>query len=187
MFNLQQIPKWRLYLYVAVTLLVTIYIGWSAWGERPQNSAQGFVAAKPAIPEAKVPGPTVQVKVVPKTAVKRKFPEAHISDKEEVIDTAKVPAAPNGATTITTIDTDTGEAHTEVKINEAPWLALERNNYLGAGYEIGTDGTKIPIYYKRDILRIKNVHLQAEVGGKVALDPRGKSEAHGTALMEYRW
>lgn len=132
----------------------------------------------------------VPLKVVPKIAVKAEFPEAHIEDPdEEVIDTGEIDPAPNGAIIITTINTITGEAHTEVKIKEAPWFAFERQNYLGAGYELHFNGDqKAKGYYKRDLVRIKNIHLQGEAVITVPLSgAQGKIEGFVGGNLEYRF
>jgi len=93
----------------------------------------------------------------------------------------------NGGTTITKIDTATGETSTVFRPNEAPWFAFERKNYLGAGVEVGTSGQKAVVYYRRDILRVKDIHLQvkpAEI--KVPIDG-GRLEINAGAYVEYRW
>ena len=159
------------------------------WGNRPQKPSAGFVQAPQAVKADKVDGPVVktQIKIVPVERVTETYREFVGPPNTVVIDTAKVPAAPNGAVTVTSLDPNTGIATTQVKVSEAPWIAFERNNTIGAGYEIGMQGNKVPIYYRRDVLRIKDIHLTAEAGAKIALDPREKSEAHAGALVEYRW
>jgi hexokinase len=142
---------------------------------------------KPAVSGKKKPGPQVGIQIVPKPPVKDEFPDAIIAELEEWIDTAEVPPAPNGATVLTKIDTTTGETSNQIEMKPPPWFALERGNTLGAGYEIGSQGTKIPLYYRRDILRVKDVHLIGEIGGKIALDPAEKSEGHAAALVEFRF
>jgi len=181
------LPKWRLYLYASVIVLILIYMAWSIWGKRPIKIENGFVATKPAISAAKQPGPTVQLRVIPKAAVIAKFPQAKINLDDVVVDTAKIPPLKNGGTAVVTISEATGEASTQIQASPAPWLAFERNNTLGAGIEIGTQGQKVPIYYRRDLLRIKDVHILAELGAKIALSPTEKTEAHAAALVEYRW
>ncbi len=154
------------YFYGFAIIAIAIYLAWSVYGNRPQQPSAGFVHTKPAVSSPKITGPnlTAPLKVVPKTAVKGKFPDAHIDDPdEEVIDTADIEPAPNGATTITTMNIQTGESRTELKMKEAPWFALERQNYLGLGYELHFNGEQMgKVYYKRDLLRIKDAHLQAE-------------------------
>lgn len=190
--RLSLFPVWRRYLYGGVLLAVVAYIAWSKWGPRPQLPVAGFVAAKPAVSAKKVDGPLLKVplRIVPKESVKRKFPSAHIDDpKDEVIDTAEIGPAPNGAVTITTVDTQTGEAKTEVKMKEAPWFALERQNYLGLGYELHTDGSqKVKLYLKRDLFRIKDAHAQAEAQVRATINgDSGQVEGYVGGNVEYRF
>lgn len=182
------IPRARLYAYGAAAAFAILYLGWSLWGKRPQEPSQGFVKTEPAVNLPKVPGPvlTVPLKIVPKAGVEREFPEAHIEEAEEVIDTADVPPAPNGATSITTINTKTGEASTQIKIKEAPWFAFERTNYAGAGIEQHFTGElKAKAYYKRDILRIKDVHLQGEL--QIKTSTKKETEGFAGINVEYRF
>lgn len=182
-------PKWRMYLYGAVALISAGYLAWSIWSTRPQSPAAGFVPAKPAVISAKIPGPTLQVKIIPKAAVKKKFPQAHVDGPGvEVIDTAIVPPAPDGAVTITTID-QTGEARTEIQLKQAPWFALQRRNYLGIGYELHLNGEQnIKLYYKRDLVRIKNLYLQGEAEIKIPVNyTRGEIEGYAGGNAEYRF
>lgn len=191
MIKIKLIPRSRQWLYGGIALAIIIYLAWSIWGTRPQQPGQGFVVAKPAVSHAKVNGPvvTVPIKIVPKQAVKDKFPDAHVDDPDgEVIDTADIPPAPHGATAITTIDTKTGEAHTEVKIKEAPWFAFERNNEIGAGYGINTNGRQIAtIHYRRDILRVKDVHLSGQVEAASSMDTASKPEGRATLQVNWRF
>jgi hypothetical protein len=172
-----QIPKWRIYAYGVALVAVISYAVWSIWGVGPQTPQQGFQSTKPAVKEPKVDGPTVKLKVLPKEAVKRKLPTARIADNEEVIDTAIVPDAPHGAKTITTID-PTGEAHTEVQINAAPWFELRRNNAIEIWGEMGSEGKRISGDYIRDVAAIKGNTIKLKAGGKAPLEPAGKLEWH---------
>lgn len=190
--KLLQVPKTRLYIYGAVALLVLIYLAWSLCGSQPQQPSAGFVAAVPAVTAPKVDGPIVKVplKIVPKKKVKEDHPDAHIdAPGVEVIDTAIIPQAPNGAVTITTLDTTTGVATTEVKIKPAPWFALERTNYAGIGYELHWNGDqKAKGYYKRDLVRIKDAHLQAEAQIRIPVNGSdGKAEGFIGGNLEYRF
>jgi hypothetical protein len=80
----------------------------------------------------------------------------------------------------------TGEATTSYTPKPAPWFALERRNTLGTGYETSTDGTRVPVYYRRDLVRVKDVHLVGEVGGKIPVGT-GKLEGHAGAYAEWRF
>lgn len=187
---LDRIPKNRQYGYIGIILAAAVfYIGWSIYSKPSQQPGQGFVPAKPAVNSDKVPGSTVKVplKVVPKKAVKREFPEAHVDDPDdEVIDTADIPPAPNGATAITTMNVQTGEAHTEIKIKEPPWFALERTNYIGIGIEQHYNGEqKGKVYYKRDFVRVKDLHLQGEAVIKAGTSRQ--VEGYAGANLELRF
>ena len=181
--------SWKVYAGIAVLLFIIVYLAWSIWGARPPTPGQGFQPTKPAVSAEKVPGPVVKqpIKIVPKKEVAKKYSEAVITESEEWVDTAEIPPAPNGAVVLTKIDTVTGEVTNQVEINKAPWFSFERNNTLGAGYETGTQGAKIPVYYRRDILRVKDIHLLAEVGAKISLTPTEQSEVHGAVLAEWRF
>lgn len=184
------LPKIYLYFYGVGVLIGLVYFGWSVFGHRPQAPSAGFVAAKPAVSAVKVPGPVVKVpvKVIPKKKVTQKYPEAQIADSEEWVDTAEVPEAPNGAVVLTKIDPGTGDVTNQVETKPAPLFAFERNNTLGAGYEIGTQGPRVPVYYRRDILRVKDVHLQAEIGGRIDVqNPATKSDPYFAVHIEGRF
>lgn len=182
-------PRWKQYTLVCIVLLILVYLAWTIWGHRPPVHSDGFQPGKPAVDSEKVDGPPLKkpIKVVPKKPVTEKFPNAPIKPSEEWVNTTDVDEAPNGATVLTKIDTETGEVSDVVQMKPAPWFAFERRNTIGVGYEVGTQGAKIPVYYRRDLVRVKDVHLVGEVGGKIALDPAEKSEAHGAAILEYRW
>lgn len=187
----KQISRRKLLIYALVLGAIIIYLLWSIYGSSPQQPKAGFVPAPPAVTTPKVPGPklTVPLMIVPKAAVKRKYPDAHIDDPDDqVIDTADIGPAPDGATTITTMNTNTGTAHTEVKIKPAPWFALERQNYLGIGYEMHLNGDqKAKVYFKRDLLRIKDIHLQGETVLKVPLAGTAKTVGFVGGNIEYRF
>jgi hypothetical protein len=170
-------------------LLIAIYGVWSIWFKPVPTPDKGFIQPKPAVDSPKKNGPVIKppVKVVDKGDVKDKFPEAQIKDDEEWVDTADIPPAPNGATVLVKIDTQSGEVTSQVENKKAPWFAFENNNYIGGGIEQHFDGEqKFKGYYKRDILRIKDIHLQGGATGKVnrALD---KGEGFAEINLEYRF
>ena len=185
----RQAPKWRQYVIGAIIVFGLIYGVWTLWGYRPQKPSDGYKPTTPLIDTPKVDGPTLQVpvKIIPAAVVKKKLPRATKRDSQEWVDTADIPPAPNGAKVVTKIDTITGETTNDVEINSAPWFAFERGNTVGAAYEAGTQGNKAAVYYKRDVLRIKDVHVVGEAGAKIALDPMEKSEAYGRVGLEWRF
>jgi hypothetical protein len=187
--TISSIPRVRLYGYGAVALVIISYLAWSLWGHRPQQPAAGFVAAAPAVKADKVPGPTVALRVIPKTAVRKQFPGAAVAADEEVIESSKIDPAPNGAVAITSINTTTGEARTDVQMNQPAWLALERTNYIGIGYDLSTDGSqRARLYYKRDLVRSRDVHLQGAVQVTVPVNGgSGTAEGIISGNIEYRF
>jgi hypothetical protein len=160
------------WLHIVFVVGIVVYLAWSIYGKQPQPPSAGFVTPPPAVSQPKVNGPVLKVplKIVPKQKVQDKFPGAHTDGPIEVVDTADIPALPNGGTGITTINTDTGATQTEIKANTAPWLSLERQNYIGVGYELHpVAGGAVKAYYKRDLIRVKDIHLQGEVSVKAPL------------------
>lgn len=177
----------KYYLHIALAVVVLTYTTWSVFSKHPQQPSAGFVVAKPAIAPPKVDGPVLKapLKIVPKKKVKEKFPEAHIADDEEVIDTANIDELPDGGTAIITIAPN-GETRTEIKAKETPWFAFERKNYLGVGYELHPTGQAVKAYYKRDLLRIKDIHIQGEAQVKMPLTINSP-EAFIGGNVEYRF
>lgn len=148
----------------AAVLLALAWLGWYLLRPQPAPSPARFVAALPAHQVGavtKVPGPviTAPLKVIPKQAVRRKLPDLPIGDAEEVLDTAEIPKAPYGATTVTKIDLD-GTATTFVKANERPFFEFMAEKELGAGVDVNTRGEKVAVLEGRLVpLRIGPAHL----------------------------
>ena len=185
---LMGVPEWKLILVVALLLLAIGLLAWSSVGTSAPKPAV-FIPAAPAVTAPKVAGPSLQVplQLVPKAAVRKKFGSAlTLPADSEVIDTTDIPKAENGVDTVTTMNTTTGTASTVFLPKAAPWFALEDRNTIGAGYEESTEGARVPVYYRRDILRVKDLHLVGEVGGKIPVGA-GKVEGHAGAYAEWRF
>ena len=185
--SVKEAPQWKLIVVAICALCAVGYLFWSLV-HIPVPKPGVFTQAAPVVTVPKVAGPTLAVplRVVPKAAVRKALPSLVIPEGDEVIDTADIPAMPNGVQTITFMDISTGEATTQYTPKPAPWFALEDRNTLGAGYEASTDGARVPVYYRRDVLRVKDLHLVGEVGGKIPLGP-GKTEGHAGAYAEWRF
>jgi len=189
--KLSGLPKWKLAGYGALILFVLIYVGWSFF-HKPPVSREAFTAARVA-PEVKhapkVDLPVQKVRAYRKeAAVKALNLPAEIArdEKQQVIDAVTVPESRNGTTVVETIDADTGEVTAIVRENEAPWFAFQDGNYLGARYELGTAGSGVAVYYRRDIFRVKDIYAVTEVGGRVPLGV-GRGEAHVSVGGEWRF
>lgn len=191
--RIKSISKTRLIVYACLVLFIIAYVVWSMFFAPHQQSTTTFQQAKPAVETKKEPGPilTTPIQIVPKKKVISEFPTAQIADDEEFVDTSVITPTDNGGVTLTRIDTMTGEVRTDFKPNEAPWLGFENKNYLGIGVEAGTKGASGNFYYKRDILRMKDVHLQVKpIEIAVPID-QGVSlkelNLKAGANLEFRW
>lgn len=180
-------PRWKPIAYAAGACCVAGYLYWSLV-HMPAPRPGAITRAAPAVTAPKVAGPILKkpLQVVPKPAVRKAFPNLDLQEELEVLDTADIPAAENGVQTVTFINISTGIASTVYTPKPAPWFALEDRNRIGAGYEISTEGTRIPVYYRRDLLRVKDLHLVGEVGGKIPVGP-GRIEGHAAGLVEWRF
>ena len=176
-------PRWRLIVYTLLILFGIIYLVWSYLHRGQTQNTAVFQPMKPAVSTPKVSGPTVQLQVIPDV----KLPGYTLPPGHVVIDTAKVPPSPNGGTTVTQVDPQSGASSTEFKPDPAPWFVFENNNTAGLTAEIGTSGARAAAYYKRDILRIKDVHLVTQITAKIPIDSGSKPEFAAAAGLEYRW
>jgi hypothetical protein len=181
-------PKWKLIVAAICVCCVAGYLCWSLV-HTPAPKPGAIIHPAPAVTAPKVEGPMLKVplRVVPKPDVLRKFPQiGTIAPALEVVDTAIIPATDNGGSTITFTNVTTGLSSTVFIPKAAPWFALESRNTLGVGYEAATSGTRVPVYYRRDLVRVKDLHLVGEVGGKIPLGV-GKIEGHAGAYAEWRF
>lgn len=163
--------------WILAVVTMIVYTAWMTFFRIPPTPTTAFIPSKPSVTTPKVEGVTIKtpIKIVPKTAVIKKHPAAQIKDDEEWVDTVDFPPAPNGAVVLTKIDTLSGEVTNQIQNKKAPWFSFEDNNYIGIGAEqhIG-DQQYYKIYYKRDLVRIKDVHLQFDSEAKA-----GNSDIQG--------
>lgn len=184
-------PKWLLEIGAICVLLGVAYLCWCRVTTPPPKAGAPIQAA-PVVKVPKIDGPqlTKPLKVVPKAAVRHALPQVDIPAGDEVIDTADIPAAAseNGVQAVVFMNTSTSTARTVYIPKPAPWFALERRNTLGIGVQAGTEGLAAAPYYRRDILRIKDLHLVGEVGGRIPLQGSlVKPEVHVQADAEWRF
>jgi hypothetical protein len=181
-------PTWRLALYGAIGLFALVYLGWSLF-HRPSPSVGSVVSVPPAIKVEKVAGPVMKkpLMIVPPAAVEREFPQlGPVAPSKPVIDTAKIPKTNNGGSTVTFMNVSTGRAETKFIPAPSPWFAFQSGSIVGARYEIGTEGSRVHVYYKRDIFRVKDIYAVAEVGGSIPVGV-GKGELYAGGGAEYRF
>lgn len=180
-------------IYAAAFLLLALWLVWLWYGKRP-TSPQDWSPAAPAHQVGGIPkvdhAPPPKIKVLPKQQASKKLGlPAEITEDPatEIIDTAEVPPAPDGATTVTTINMQTGEAKTIVKANPRPMFAFMRTGAAGIRYGISSTGDQqAALFVRQDVLRIDNVHLAATAEGRTT-PTKGTSEAYGAVEVSYRW
>lgn len=193
MRSLQRMKKYRSQLYTAAFLLLALWLAWLWYGKQP-TSPQDWSPAKPAHQASSIPRldhtPPPKIKVLPKKhAVKKLDLPAEIADdpNTEIIDTAEIPPSPDGATTVTTINMQTGEAKTIVKANPRPMFAFMRTGSAGIRYGISSTGyQQAALFVRQDVLRVGNIHLAATAEGRTT-PTKGTSEAYGAVEVSYRW
>jgi hypothetical protein len=184
---------WKLYLVDAVLLCVTGYLAWSLWGHKPPPAGSVTISVPQVdtLEEMETTTTTTTLTIYkdkPAAVAALGLPASEAANPKEGLLTAnEVEANKNGAVVTTFVNMSTGRPRTDIQYNKAPWFALQRGNTIGVGYELGSQGAKVPVYYKRDVLRIKDIHGIVEVGGKLALDPAYNSEAYGKAGVEWRF
>ena len=181
------------WIYTAAFLLLTLWLVWLWYGKQPA-APQDWAPAAPAHQVGALPkidhAPPARMQVLPKqqAAKKLKLPAAVADDPDtEIIDTAEVPPAPDGATTVTTINMQTGEAKTIVKANPRPLFAFLRTGAAGIRYGIDTRGEQqAALFVRQDVLRVGGVHLGLTAEARTN-PARGTSEALGAVEASYRW
>lgn len=190
---LQRMKRYSTWLYTAAFLLLAIWLVWLWYGKQP-TAPQNWSPAKPAHQVGVMPkvdhAPPPKIKVLPKQQASKKLGlPAEVADDPdtEIIDTAEVPPAPDGATTVTTINMQTGEARTIVKANPRPLFAFMRTGAAGIRYGISSNGgQQAALFVRQDVLRVGNVYLAGTAEART--EPiKGTSEAYGALEVSYRW
>lgn len=178
---------------IAAVVFLLAWLAWLWYGKQPQ-APQSYLVAPPAKAVAGInkvdhPAPP-RIKVIPKAEASKqlKLPaEVAFDDNKQVISTADIDAAPDGATTVTVIDTTTGESNTLVRSKPKPLLAFLRTGAAGMRYGIDTSGQQQAVLFiRQDVLRVGNVYLSATAEART-VPTRGTSEAYGAVEVSYRW
>lgn len=174
----------------------TVLAGWLIWlwyGNKPTLSTE-YKAAPAA---AQVSGmqkedhaPPPKIRVLPKAAASKKLglpQEIAQDDNKQIISTANIAPAPDGATTVTVMDTTTGEATTIVKANPRPLFSFLRSGAAGVRYGIDTaGGQQVAIFARQDVFRVGEIHVSGTIEAR---HHKKTDKAVGFAGLEvsYRW
>lgn len=188
----QKYKTWLLILAAAV--FACCWIAWLWYGKPDRMPAKGYQAAPAApavagVPTVPHPAPPV-IKVIPKAVATKKLDlpaDIASNNNKQVISTADIAAAPHGATTVTVMDTTTGESTTLVKANPKPLLAFLRTGAVGLRYGIASTGDQqAALFVRQDIARVANIHIGLTAEART-VPSKGTTEAFGAAEISYRW
>lgn len=184
----------RTWLVMAALLLLALWLLWLWYGQPHQPPAKQWLPAPElkqvaGVPRVGHPAPP-RIRVIPKQVAAKALrlpPELAADDRQQVVSTATVPAAPHGASTITVMDTTSGEARTLVKINPRPLLSFERGGAAGGRYGIDSHGDQqVVLFVRQDVARIGNIYLALTAEGRMT-PASGRSDAWAGAEVRYQW
>jgi hypothetical protein len=178
------VPFWKKIVFALICLFLLAYVVWCRWPRVPSGSASGYHQAQPAkavVGLAKTTMPAARVQVYPKKeALKRlNVPSGDIDDDEQVIDSADIPAAPDGATTVTFFNISTGKSRTLYVEHERPLLSFEKGTELGMRYGLGSSGSQTAaVYARRDLARAGSFYLSGygEASAQIVADPHPEAK-----------
>lgn len=173
-------------------ILLMVWLGWLWYGNQPvvpKDWAQTAPAHQVGgMPKIDHPAPPT-VKVLPKKQAGKKLQlpsDIQDDDNQQIIDTAEIPSAPDGATTTTVMDMQTGQSKTLVKINPRPLFKFLRSGAAGVRYGITTNGQQqIDLFVRQDVLRVGNVYLAATAEARTSAT--SQAEAYVAVEVSYRW
>lgn len=176
-----------------VVVGLVIWLLWLWYGKQsvaPQNWQQAPPAPQVAgIPKVDHPAPK-KIKVIPKRAASKALDlpqDIAQDDNQQVIATANIAPAPDGATAVTIMNTETGNSTILIKAKPRPLFAFLRSGAVGLRYGIASSGDQQAVLFVRqDVLRVANIHLSATAEART-VPAKGTSEALGALEVSYRW
>ncbi len=182
---------------IAAAVVAVALFSWLLWlwyGKRdplPVKQWQQAPEARPVADVIKVPHPAPRIiQVVPKAVAAKQLelpPDITADDLQQVVATAEVAPAPDGARTVTVMNTTTGEARTIIKANPKPFFAFLRTGAAGVRYGIASSGDQQgALYVRQDMLRLANLYMSVTAEART-MPSRGASEAFGGIDVSYRW
>lgn len=178
---------------LAAGALLTVWLGWLWYGKQPVLPQQ-WQQAPPApqvaaVPKIDHPAPK-KIRVIPKATAGEALglpQDIKQDDTKQVISTADIGPAPDGATTVTVMDTVTGESTTLVRAKPRPLFAFQRSGAAGIRYGIDSRGEQqAALFVRQDVLRVGDVYLGVTAEART-VPTRGTSEALGAVEVSYRW
>lgn len=185
--------RYSTWIVVVAATLLAIWLGWLWYGKQPA-APQEWQQAPPArqvagIPKVDHPAPKM-IRVIPKQAASKALDlpqDVAQDDNQQVIATADIAPAPDGATAVTVINTETGESTILVKAKPRPLFAFLRSGAAGVRYGVDSKGDQqAALFVRQDVLRVGNVHLGLTAEARTS-PAKGSAEAYGAVEVSYRW
>lgn len=185
--------SYKTLIYVTAVTLLAAWLVWLWYGKQP-TASQDWQQAPPAgqvagIPRVDYSAPK-KIRVIPKKAASKALDlpqDVAQDDNQQVIATADIAPAPDGATAVTIMDTTTGESKVLVKAKPRPLFAFLRSGAAGIRYGIDSRGDQqAALFVRQDVLRVGNVHLGLTAEART-VPTRGEAEAYGAVEVSYRW
>lgn len=187
--RLSAIPKWRLYLYAGLTVLVIVYFAWLKF-HKPDIKPGQVITAPPAKAVKNEPVEAVKPKqiIVYRDTVRvvEKLGLPPAAPQEKVIQAVEVPRTKYGGTATTFVNMTTGVSRTEIKANAAPWFAFRNDLAIGAGAGIGTEGKTLAGRIRYDMVQIKNLTISPEIEANYSENKTRPVEGRAMIWMEWR-
>lgn len=184
------IKKYKYIMCVVLFITILLIISTIKSPINDNKTTSGFAEAPSALaikPEKTI---TSKLQVLPKNQVIKKLnisPELVNNPAVEIVDTADIKPARYGATTITTVDTATGEAKTLIEFKPRTAFEILTETTIGARYGVSTTGNQhVDVYARRDLLRVGSVNfaLYGDVRNKLSeVNP----EARAMIDVSFRW
>lgn len=131
-----------------------------------------------------------KVKVLPKKTAGTKLnlpTDVAQDDQQQIIATADIAPAPDGATAVAVMDMTTGDSKILIKAKPRPVISFLRSGAAGVRYGISSQGEQqAAVFVRQDVLRVMELHLSLTAEARTA-PASGKSEAFGAIEVSYRW
>ena len=185
--------NYKIWFLAAAFSVLALWLVWLWYGKQP-TAPENWHPAPAAPPVAGIPktdhAAPKKIRVIPKAKASKALglpQDIAQDDGKQVISTADIGPAPDGATAVTIMDTTTGESTTLVKFKPRPLVAFQRGGAAGIRYGIDSRGNQqAALFVRQDVLRVANVYLAATAEARTA-PVKGTSEAYGAVEVSYRW
>jgi len=178
---------------IATLVILAAWWLWLWYGNKPKLPQQWQEAppAQQVAGMAKVDHKAPpKVKVLPKKTASAKLnlpTDVAQDDQQQILATADIAPAPDGATAVAVMDMATGDSRILIKAKPRPLISFLRSGAAGVRYGISSQGEQqAAVFVRQDVLRLTEVHLSLTAEAR-AIPTSGRSEAFAGVEIGYRW